>query len=167
MKKLLIAAGHLFLVTFVFAQSDTIKPPYEKFPSYPPVKLLLPDSVSLYSKSDLPKKMPVMVMVFNPQCEHCQQATEKMVAQIDKFKDIQIVMATAAPFEDMLAFRKKYQLPQYKNIVVSQDPGFFLNSFYMLETLPFYAFYNKNKELISAGESSITIEKILAKFEHR
>jgi hypothetical protein len=165
MKRLLIALGHLFFVTVAFAQTDTIKPPYEKFPSYPPVKLLLPDSVSLYSRADLPKKMPVMVMVFNPQCEHCQQATEAMVAQIDKFKEIQIVMATTAPFGDMLAFRKKYRLDQFKNIVVSQDPNFFLNSFYMLETLPFYAFYNKNKELISAGESSMTVEKILAKFK--
>jgi thiol-disulfide isomerase/thioredoxin len=164
MKKIIASLVFASLTVTAFCQTDTIQHPYLKFPTYPPVQLLLPDSVSLYNKTDLPKKMPVMVMVFNPECGHCQIATETIVQNIDKFKNIQIVMATSAPFSQMLTFREKYKLDQYENIVVTHDANFFLTSFYMLHNLPFFAFYNKKKELISAGESSMTVEKILAAF---
>ena len=49
-------------------------------------------------------------MMFNPQCEHCQHETEELIKNIDKFKNIQIVMATSMPFDSMLVFRERYQL---------------------------------------------------------
>lgn len=147
------------------AQTDTIQHPYQKFPTFPPVQLLLPDSVSFYSKKDLPKKMPVMLVVFNPQCDHCQHETEELIRNMDKLKNVQIVMATSSPFADMKGFIEKYKLDQYKNVVVTQDTHFFLLSFYMLHNLPFHAFYNKKKELLSVFEGSMTMEKILKVFE--
>lgn len=149
------------MVLLAVAQADTVQLPYQKYPTYPPVKLLLPDSVSVYQKEDLPKKKPVMLMLFNPQCDHCQHETEALIQNIDKFKNIQIVMATTAMYPDMMAFREKYKLAQYQNIVVSRDPDYFLFSFFSIHNFPFHAFYNKKKELISIFEGSMTIEKIL------
>ena len=165
-RTILVTAVCLSLSANAFSQTDTIQPPFRKFPTYPPVQLLLPDSVSMYRKADLPKKMPVMVMVFNPGCGHCQIATESLLKNIDKFKNIQIIMATSAQFAEMLAFREKYKLDQYKNIVITQDPNFNLISFYMLHSLPFYAFYDKKKQLINVGESGMTVEKILEEFNN-
>lgn len=161
MKKLLATLGFLLPAVLLFAQTDTIQHPYQKFPTFPPVQLLLPDSASFYTKKDLPKKMPVMLMVFNPQCDHCQHETEALIQHMDQFKNVQIVMATSSPFADMKDFIVKYKLDQYKNVVVTQDTHFFLLNFYMLHNLPFHAFYNKKKELISVFEGSMTIEKIL------
>lgn len=161
MKKIMFAACLLISAIIASGQTDTIQHPYLKFPTYPPVKLLLPDSTSFYTKQDLPKKLPVMVMVFNPQCDHCQHETEELIRNMDKLKNVQIVMATSSPFADMKGFIEKYKLGQYSNIVVAQDTHFFLLSFYMLHNLPFHAFYNKKKELISAFEGSMTMEKIL------
>lgn len=103
-----------------------------------------------------------MLVVFNPQCDHCQHETEELIRNMDKLKNVQIVMATSSPFTDMKDFIEKYKLAQYKNVVVTQDTDFFLLNFYMLHNLPFHAFYNKKKELISVAEGSMTIEKILA-----
>jgi thioredoxin-related protein len=161
MKKVIPLLVSLFIVTNLVAQVDTIQPPYKKFPSFPPVKLLMADSVSFYTKDDLPKKKPVMLMLFNPQCEHCQHETEELVKNIDKFKDIQIVMSTSMLFDSLLTFREKYKLAQYKNIVVTQDTHFFLYSFFTVHNLPFLAFYNKRKELISVFEGSMPIERVL------
>ena len=76
MKKSSLLFVLLMVLQLANAQSDSTKAPYLRFPSFPPVKLLLPDSVSYFSKNDLPKKSPVMLMLFNPQCEHCQHETE-------------------------------------------------------------------------------------------
>lgn len=155
-----------FLLTVIsvaaIAQADSIQPPYKKFPTYPPVKLLLPDSVTYYTKTDLPKKTPVMLMLFNPQCEHCQHETEEIIKNIGKFKDIQIVMSTSMPFDSMRAFREKYKLAQYDNIIMGHDTYYFLPTFYMIRNMPFLAFYNKKKELISIFEGALPIDRILA-----
>ncbi len=164
MKHLITLLSSLFIATTLLAQADTIQPPYKKYPTYPPVKLLLPDSVSFYTKEDLPKKKPILMMLFNPQCEHCQHETEELIKNIDEFKDIQIVMSTSMTFDSLLSYRKKYKLDQYKNIVVAQDTHFFLYSFFNVRNLPFLAFYNKNKELISAFEGGMKIEDVLKMF---
>jgi thioredoxin-related protein len=164
MKKLLFTSFVLIFACSAFAQNDSIQPPFKKFPIFPPVKLLLPDSVSYFTKNDLPRKKAVMLMLFNPQCEHCQHETEELIKNIDKFKDIQVIMSTSMAFDSMLTFREKYQLEQYKNILVAQDTHFFLFSFFAVHNLPFLAFYNKNKQLISVFEGSMKIEDVLKVF---
>jgi hypothetical protein len=53
---------YLLLVSVVVSlvgigQVDSItEPPYKRFPSVPPVKLLLTDSISYFTKEDLQKK---------------------------------------------------------------------------------------------------------------
>lgn len=144
-----------------FGQNDSTKAPYLRFPSFPPVKLLMPDSASYFTKNDLSKKSAVMLMLFNPQCDHCQHKTEEIIKNIDRFKNIQIVMATSMPFKTMKEFMEKYKLAAYKNITVAQDTHYFLPSYYMIKNLPFLAFYNKKKELISVFEGAMPIEKAL------
>jgi thioredoxin-related protein len=155
----------LFFVTAVDAQNDSLLAPYKRFPSFPPVKLLLPDSASYFTKNDLPKKTPVMLMMFSPQCEHCQHETKELINNIDKFKNIMVVMTTSMPFDSMLAFREKHHLDQYKNIIVAQDADYFLFSFYLAHQLPFLAFYNKKKELISVFEGGLPMDKVLKEFD--
>lgn len=162
MKK--IGLSLLVLLSFIMVRSQenpAQDPPYKKHPFYPPVRLLLPDSTSWYSKEDLPKKIPVMLILFNPKCEHCQHETEELTREIGRYKNVHIVMATTAPFEDMLAFREHYGLSKFANIIVGRDTGFFLPVFFEIRNLPFHAFYNKKLELISVFNGSMTVEKTL------
>src|ERR1700741_3999352 len=153
----------IFFYNLSFSQIDTTAP-YKRFPSYPPVKILLPDSINFFTKDDLPKKKSVILELFNPQCSHCQHETEELIAHIDKFKDVQIIMATNMPFASMMSFREKYGLAKYNNIVVGQDIHYFLPTFFMIHNLPFHAFYDKKKTLISVHEGSLKIEDILKVF---
>lgn len=148
----------------VYSQPDTNQPPYKKFPVFPPVKLVLADSI-VFSKGDLPKKKPVMMIVFSPACDHCQKETEDLVKNIDLFKNVQIIMATMMPYDSMMRFREKYKLAEYKNIIVGQDTHYFLTTFYMMRNLPFHAFYDKKGKLISVFEGTLPIEKVLAEIQ--
>ena len=147
-----------------YAQSDSLKAPYLRFPTFPPVKLLLPDS-TYFTKESLDKKSNIMLMLFSPQCEHCQHETEQLVRQIDRFKKIEIIMATFMPFDSMMAFREKYGLAKFKNITVAHDYQYFLPAFYNIHNLPYFAFYNRKKELISAFEGAIPLDKALQELE--
>ena len=165
MKKWFLFFSVLAFIQIGFAQGDSTKAPYLRFPNFPPVKLLMPDSTSYFTKENLSKKSATLLMLFNPQCDHCQHETEEIIKNIDKFKGIQIVMATSMLFDSMITFREKYKLAAYKNITVAQDTHYFLPSYYMIGNLPFLAFYNKKKELISVFEGSLPIDKVLKEFE--
>ncbi len=155
---------NFFLLSDIYSQADTVQPAFKKFPVFPPVKLMLPGNTT-FTKDDLPKKKPVMLMVFSPMCEHCKQETEELIKNIDKFSKAEIVMATMMPYDSMMNFREKYKLAQYKNIIVGQDTQFFLPSFYMITNLPFLAFYDKKGKLISFFEGSMPIEKAAAELQ--
>ncbi|MBK6938365.1 MAG: redoxin domain-containing protein [Chitinophagaceae bacterium] len=156
----------LFLICFsillgAVCQTDSIQPPYKKVPIYPPVRLLNTDSATYYTKANLPKNKPVLLIVFNPDCDHCQHETEALMQNIDKFKNVHIVMASFVTLTAISAFREKYKLGGHKNIVLAQDTHYFLLSFYALRNLPYLAFYNKKKQLISTFEGPMPVEKVL------
>lgn len=161
MKKSILITLYSCLFFVAHAQPDTTAP-YKQYPTFPPVKLLKADSASYFTKDELPKKKPVLLIVFSPDCEHCKQATRELVQHIDRFKNIQIVMATMMPFGMMTAFIKEYGLERFPNITVGKDKEYFLPYYYKMKSLPFLGFYNKKKELITVFEGSMTIDKILA-----
>jgi thioredoxin-related protein len=165
MKKHLLALVFLLSLLEGSAQNDSMQPPYKRFPSFPPVKLLNIDSITYFSKKDLPKKKPVMLIIFNPVCTHCQHETQEITKHMDRFKDIHIVMATTMPYDSMMSFRQRYGLAQYSNITVVQDTKFFLPVFYMISNLPFIALYNKKGKLITTFEGSVKVETLLDAFE--
>lgn len=151
----------------LLAQPDSMQAPYQRFSSFPPVKLLLADSTTSIIKETLPKKVPAMLMVFSPDCEHCQHETEDLVKHMDKFEKVTIVMATMRPYGDMMAFREKYGLAKYKNIIMGQDIEYFLIPFYSIENIPVMAFYDKKQKFISILRGSAPIEKVLAELSER
>jgi thiol-disulfide isomerase/thioredoxin len=146
----------------VIAQKDSVpQPAYLRFPTVPPLKILRVDSVTYFTKDNLKKNKPSMIMIFNPGCEHCKHEMEEIIKNIDDFKDIQIIMSTPQSFAEMKDFYKEYKLNNYPNIVVGRDEHFVLPSFYFIHSLPFLAFYDKNQKLISVHEGSMTVPKIL------
>jgi thiol-disulfide isomerase/thioredoxin len=157
MKYICLVIG-FFWMSGLYAQTDSVQPPFRKFPFFPPVKLILPGHAE-FTKDDLPKKKPVMLMVFSPMCEHCKLETEEIIRNIAKFDKSVIVMATMMPFDSMMNFREIYQLAEHDNIIVGQDTQFFLPTYYMISNLPFLAFYDKKRKLISVFEGSMPVEK--------
>src|SRR5438552_17692370 len=95
------------------AQTDSLGAPYKRFPGIPPFDLLQLDSSSHLTKDKLEKKRNTLIMFFSPDCPHCQHQTEAILSAMDSLKDVQIVMATYQPFNEMTDFYTKYQLAKY------------------------------------------------------
>ena len=164
MKRIISGLFFIILTISVNAQVDSLTAPYKRFPTVPPLKLLLADSATILSKDMLPKKKAVLVMIFSPDCDHCKHETEQIINQIDKFKKVEIVMATFLPFDKMKEFYVHYKLQRFKNIQVGRDFTFILPSFYNFRSFPFFAFYDKKGNLIDVFEGSLPIEKLAGKF---
>ena len=151
--------------TLLLAQPENSEPPYKRFPSLPPMQLLLGDSVSKFTKQDLPKKKAVLVMLFSPDCSHCQHTAEELPKFTKALKDVQVVMATVHSISQMNEFVRKYGLDKLPNVVVGKDLYFLLPPFYAVKNFPFLAFYNKKGALISVFEGSMPLEKVADVFK--
>lgn len=165
MKQFLIS----ILILCVFesgAQSSSVELPYQRFPTLPPIQLLLSDSTTKFTKNDIPKKKPVLVMLFSPDCNHCQHTAEELLQYKNELKDIQVIMATMFGISEMNAFAKKYQLNGLNNVVIGKDIYYLLPPFYDVKNLPFMAFYNKKGDLISVYEGGMAIEKVIELFKN-
>ena len=129
------------------------------------MRLLQPDSSTYFNKQDVSKKKAVMVMLFSPDCEHCQHTTEEIIRHMDEFKKVQIIMSTTLLFGKMKEFYRKYSLDRFENIVIGQDVNYVLPVFYEVRSLPFLAFYNRKKKLISVFEGGLPIEKMIEQLD--
>ena len=161
-----------YLISFCFliscltlAAQNTSEPPYKRFPTLPPIQLLLGDSVTKYTKQNIPEKKQVLVMLFSPDCNHCQQTAEEMYKNKAALKDIHIVMATVLSLYEMNAFMKKYKLNQMTNVVAGKDVYFLLPPFYAIKNFPYMAMYNKKGNLIMGFEGSMGIDKVIKVFK--
>jgi thioredoxin-related protein len=165
MKKFIISLIILLASSTLFAQSatDTIAPAYIRIPSVPPFNITIaPDSVS-FTKENLKKKKATIIMVFSPDCDHCVHSTQDLITKYESFKSVQIILATAAPFEQVKNFYSSLKIGDYPNIKVGQDKSFFLGTFFEVRSFPAIFLYDKKGKFKQAFDSNAKWETI-AKF---
>src|SRR6059058_5752539 len=119
--KTLFAVFILSLSFVAHAQPDTAQAPYQRFPHVPPFQVLLGDSTTFYKKESLPQGKPLLLMLFSPECSHCQHTAEQIVKFKDSLQNIQIVMATMFSISQMNAFAETYGLKALPNVVLGKD----------------------------------------------
>jgi thiol-disulfide isomerase/thioredoxin len=156
--------GLFILMIAVFAKAgygqDSI-PAHLKNLRLPDFKLLLPDSSTNFYTENLKPNRITIVISFSPECEHCQKQTKEIIAQIDRFKQVQIVMATTLPFEKMKAFYKEYKIGSYKNIIMGRDILFFFPKYYRNHYLPLIAVYNEKAQLIHYADGGVSTAELI------
>ena len=165
----IIQLKHIFLlgVSFIigiqaFSQSDTTAPIYIRYPEVPKFTIDKASDSTGFTRDDLKKHEPVVFMIFSPECEHCQHETEKLLANIDKFKDknVQIVMVTYLPYDSMAGFYKKYKIADYPEITMGRDGKFFFPVFFKVRNLPSFYVYDKKGKFIKSFEGSVNTDLI-------
>jgi thioredoxin-related protein len=164
MKKMFLLSALIFIAVTSFSQ-DSLAAPYKRFPTVPAFKLLKIDSSSYFTKNDLKKNKPVLIMIFNPDCDHCKHETEEIIKHIDELKDVQIVMSTMMSFDAMKSFYENYNLHRFENITVGQDVSFTLPSFYQIHFMPYLAMYDKKGNLLTTFEGSMKIDDLINVFK--
>lgn len=141
------------------AQSDSL-PVYLRFPTIPPFNIIkVPDS-SRFSKDDLAKKKATLIFIFSPDCDHCQNETKSLTANIELFKKAQIIMASPLEYGHIKQFYEDYKIADYPNIIMGRDPAYFLGTFYKIRSFPAMFLYDKNGKFVKAFDGSVPVAQI-------
>jgi thioredoxin-related protein len=151
----------IFLSIQVSASTDSI-PSHLKGLKIPDFKLLLVDSATNFYTENLDPEKNTLIMMFSPDCDHCQHQTEDIIKNISAFSNTQIVMNTVLPFPQMKQFYETYQLQRFKNIIIGRDVLFFFSPYYRAQFTPYLALYNKKGELLYTHDGQVKIETLIA-----
>lgn len=160
--KALFFSLFLVLTGAVMAQATyDAAAPYTKDSTLPNFQLLRQDS-SWLSTAQLPKKSTVVIIFFNPDCEHCQHEATNLAKNMDKLKNVQFIWATYQPtFEEISAFASKYHLNNLSNVHFVKDVNYAIPSFYHLEMTPYMAVYGKHKKLLKTFPAGVDPKELI------
>ena len=164
LKKLIILFAGILISLSGFSQSaDTVdtRPLYIRFPNFPQFTIFKAPDSTAFTRDDLQKRKNTVLIIFSPDCSHCQHETEALTKNIDKFKNTQIVMVTYLPYDEMMKFYKVYKIAKYPQITMGRDTKFFFPVYYKVQNLPSIFVYDKKGEFKKAFEGSVKIEDVL------
>jgi thiol-disulfide isomerase/thioredoxin len=164
MKRFVFIVAAWFLCQQSFAQIAGVDslPTYKKYPDVPLFSIIkVPDSTT-FTKADLVKNKPLVLIMFSPDCEHCQREMDSLEKHFDLFKKAQIVMATPLDYFHVKDFYTKYKVADYPNITIGKDPVWYLGGFYNVRNFPTIVVYDKHGQFVKLFEGSVAVAKVAA-----
>jgi len=163
MKKTVFLLIAICITFAALAQIDTSQQ-YFKSPTIPAFNVRkVPDSSS-FTNNLFQKNKSTVLMFFDPDCDHCQQATKNIIAKIDQFKDVQILMIAIVEFKYIKKFYTNFKIADYPNITVTRDATFDLPRFYGIHSIPDVYVYDKNGKFLNHFKKDIPVDAIIALF---
>jgi thiol-disulfide isomerase/thioredoxin len=159
MKKIIVFLFTFFFSIAAFSQYDTT-PPYLKTKAVPSFILLNTDSVA-FTQNVLAENKNTIIMLFNPECGHCQEQLELLLTLPEVTKTANLILATTEPLKKIKIFYDKYHLEKYPWIHIGKDPKYFFGVYYKPRTIPVLAFYNKQKQFVYFNQGNVKKKEII------
>jgi thiol-disulfide isomerase/thioredoxin len=150
----------LFASTTLLAQGN-IDPnaPFLKDKNIPKFTLNLTTGKS-FSNKQIPKTKYTCIIIFSPDCSHCQEEAAELTKNADKFKSVFFIWNSYKEMADIKAFAIKYGLDKQSNVIVGRDPEFSIPVFFRPRMTPFVALY-ANGQLLKVYEQGVKVPELL------
>ncbi len=142
-----------------FAQADS-NLIYLRFPTIPPFSITKVSDSSRFTREDLAKKKSTIIIIFSPDCDHCQQETKAITANIGLFKKAQIIMTSPLEHRLLKPFYEEYKIADYPSIIMGRDAHDFFGTFYNVKSYPSIFVYDKKGRFVKAFDGNSPVEKI-------
>lgn len=137
-------------------------PPYKKSRDLPEFKIRLLDSVTVFNTRDIPKGKPTLLVLFDPDCKHCQALMPTLLNKMDSLKNIQFYFITMSNYKlPMDKFYAEFKLGSYPNIKrVGRDYQMFFLDYYGVRHFPSFVMYDKKKKFVHYFEGNVTVKEL-------
>ncbi len=163
MKKILFILSCLFISYSGFSQVNAETgntPDYIKDPTFPGFIIYTAPDSTAFTNEDLKNKKPTLLMIFSPECGHCQNETRELTKYMDHFKNVQILMVTWLPYSEMLAFYHNYKIAEYPQITMGWDKKDFFLPYYHVQMYPDMVVYDKHGKYVKSFSGEIKLDDV-------
>jgi thiol-disulfide isomerase/thioredoxin len=143
-------------IVFKISSKLTLKARIETFPSFSFNAL----NDSTFS-SDQISKGPVVILFFNPECEHCQYQVTSLVENEKVLKAAIILLISDADTNSINDFTRKNGLAEFPGIKLLIDTDYRFIDYFGTESVPTTFIYDKNLKLIRYFKGEVMPETIL------
>ena len=113
-----------------------------------------------FSNTQIPKTKYTCIIIFSPDCSHCQDEATELTKNADKFKSVFFIWNSYKEMADIKAFSTKYGLDKQSNVIVGRDPEFSIPVFFRPRMTPFVALY-ANGQLLKVYEQGVKVPELL------
>ena len=165
LKKIILLLNILFIATLAHAQSYDTTPPYLKNKQLPDFILYSKDSVA-FDQSVLKPGRKTIIMLFNPECEHCQDQLTLLISMPEIKQNVQLLLTTTETLEKLNIFYKKFNLQNWAFIYPGKDTKYIFGKFFQPKTIPVLAFYDSKRQFVQLSQGSMSrkqLQKVLGK----
>lgn len=164
MQKCLFILSCLFISYSGFSQANSKTsntPDYIKNPNFPNFTIYKAPDSTVFTNENLKNRKPTLLMIFSPECGHCQNETREITKQIDQFKNVQILMVTWLPYSEMLTFYHNYKIAEYPQITMGWDKKDFFLPYYHVQMYPDLVVYDKHGKYVKSFNGEINLDDVL------
>jgi peroxiredoxin len=132
----------------------------------PSFKMVLSNG-SFFSKQNIKKNKPVVLIYFSPDCDHCKALMKDFFKRATDFSKAEVVMITYKPLKDVDQFIDEYKIRQYLNITVGTEvPTYFIRYFYNLSNTPFTALFNRKGKLVYSYRNETPVDDLISRLRN-
>jgi hypothetical protein len=117
--------------------------------------------VQYLTNQDFKNGANLFVMIFNPNCSHCEEETQLLEKNIHLFKQSKILLMTSpVVWESMDIFTKSMHTDDYKAITVGVDSSDFISKVFIYASLPQINIYDHSRKLIKTFSGDVPIDSL-------
>lgn len=172
MKKLLIISMICLIPGLAFSQNknkqktentvsatadETYKIPGAPLPD---VRFVTLDN-KILNKESLASEGNLIIVLFRPDCDHCQELTKHFQDEIGLFKKTKLILLAGEMMETPTReFMELMRMDQFPQIQVALDSSNFIQNTFLYKTIPQVNVYGKDRKLIGAYVGMHGLEKI-------
>jgi thioredoxin-related protein len=154
----------LFLAIFLLISCGSFSQQSDIPKNIPVFKLVLSDGKNYFNSSQIEKNKPLMLIYFDPDCDHCKQFAANLDKNFTKFSKVQIIMICASPNLYLLKkFAVENKISTYPNVKIGTEGIYHpVMNFYHVQITPFTALYDSKGMLVASYRNMPAIEELAA-----
>jgi thiol-disulfide isomerase/thioredoxin len=119
-----------------------------------------------FSQENLTKGQPIMFVLFNPSCGHCQELLVQVRDNIALYENVNIVFLTGKPLKSVLPnYVVNVKVDKMKEINVVSDESEVTMKLFEYQGIPQIMLYDKNHKLKFIYYKEATNKQILTKLK--
>ena len=151
-------AFYLFMPGMKEVKTEIVQPAKNLVNQMPNLKLLSVDGSVNYSRELNGKNVLVL---YNPDCDHCQREAKEIRTQIKAFHNYTVWFVSSDSFENIGQFAKEYDLVGHANVhFVRTEVMEVIDNFGAIATPSVYI-YSDDRQLVKAINGETRIEEII------
>lgn len=114
----------------------------------PPIRMVTTDG-KVITQNDVANDANLLVMLFNPTCDHCQEETILLAKNIYLFKKTKALLMAAEGMKDYLEFfESATHVSEYPTLQMGLDSSKFIDKTFRYMDLPQINIYDKDRKLV-------------------